>query len=191
MQEFSIEMQGNKAVLYTPYNTDFVKKIKLAGAKWDDGRKAWVIDDDKLDIAKNIMREVYGRDDQEPADMVRVKVTFTEEWSRWHGPVEVLGHAVASAFGRDTGARVGDDVSFIAGAPKSGGSRANWTTIVPAGSVVILGSVPRCLLDAGLPRGVTVEVMEPAASADDLRAERERLLARVTNIEASLERLNG
>jgi hypothetical protein len=65
----------------------------------------------------------------------------------------------------------------------------NWTSDVPAGSVIRLLNVPVALLDNDLPEGVTVQVVEQpkhAETADSLQAERVRLLERVAEIDRQL-----
>ncbi len=49
--------------------------------------------------------------------------------------VVFMGHNVAVAFGRDSGAKVGYNVHMINGKINSGGSRVNWYCEVKQGSV--------------------------------------------------------
>lgn len=176
----------DRAYLETPYNANFVAAIKrIGGAQWDRDRRAWCIPADAIDQAREIMRRVYGADDRPSAEpSVSVRLTFDREVSEWRAPVTIMGKSIASAFGRDSGARVGDDVAFVAGNPESGGSVKNWLSVVPAGCVVVLHNVPRAALQMELPAGVKAEVLEekmPDRAA--LEAERERLLARLAEID--------
>lgn len=110
-------------------------------------------------------------------------MVFSSTYSR------ILGKSIASAWGRDSGARVGDDVAFVEGRPESGGSFKNWRSVVPAGSVVVLHNVPQAALQMELPEGVTAEVMQPATiDRDALQAERKHLLARLAEIDQLLRR---
>lgn len=48
-------------MLYTPYNPEFVKRIKkFSDARWNSGEKCWTIDESNLDAARVIMKEIYG-----------------------------------------------------------------------------------------------------------------------------------
>lgn len=133
------------------------------------------------------MREVYGRDDQPVAETVDVELTFAEDVSEWHGPVTLLGRAIASASGRDSGARIGEGTMFIAGKPTSGGSVKNWYTIVPAGCVVKLMKLPKLATEnTEMPEGVTMRIIGSEIDRAALEAEREKLLARIAEIDALL-----
>ena len=178
-----------RACLLTPYNADFVSAIKrIGGAHWERDSRTWSIPVEAIDQAREIMRKVYGEDDRPSAEpSVSVRLTFSEEVTEWHAPVTIMGKTVASAWGRDSGARVGDDVAFVQGRPESGGSVKNWRSIVPAGCVVVLHNVPQAALQMELPDGVTAEVMQPATiDRTALEAERERLLARLAEIDQLL-----
>ncbi len=149
-EQIKIEKVGSdKIALFTPYNPQFVSKIKAAGARWNAESKAWMMAAANIDIAREILRTVYGRDDMPRADekLVRVKVTALEDVRVTRGPVVLLGRVIASAYGRDSGARIGEGVAFIEGEPQSGGSRSNWTTEIRQGSVFIISDAPSTMLD--------------------------------------------
>ena len=139
---------------------------------------------------REAMREVYGRDDQPVTDMADVKLTFEESVAADRASVVILGRTVASAYGRDSGARVGDGVMFLQGKPKSGGSVKNWETIVPSGCVVKIFDVPKSLIDrAELPDGVTLEIVGQNVDVQSLKDELARLTARVKEIRQQLDAL--
>lgn len=180
-----IEITDNKAMIYTPYNPTFVGRIKqIGGAKWDSAEKCWTIPADCTDDARAIMREVYGEDDL-PAKRVTVTVTVERNLDQWRGPVELLGKVVASAFGRDSGAKVGDDATFVKGSPKSSGSMKNWHTTVPAGCVFRLRNVPEAKIKEAEASDDYTFVIEDETAIDipALQAEKERLLARIAEID--------
>lgn len=164
MTDIKVAVKDGKAELYTPYNADFVKAIKaLGGARWNASKKCWTISEDMLTQAREIMMDVYGYTDEEQGETITVKVTFSEDVYEECDSVVILGKTVARAYGRDTGAKPGEDALLQEGTLASGGSRANWRSIVRAGSVVTLYNVSKALYDAkkdSLPDGVTVEVVE-------------------------------
>lgn len=187
--DIKIHKIGREALLFTPYNAEFVSAIKnIGGAHWDKERRAWSIPSEAIEQARDIMRRVYGACDL-PDDQPRVsvKLTFDAEVSKKWSPVTIYSKTIASATGRDSGARTGDDVVFVEGKPQSGGSVKNWYTVVPEGSVVVLHNVPQAALDMPLPDGVHAVVSAQKQSRDDLLAEKERLLARLAEIEKLLE----
>ena len=189
-----IAIEQEQALLYTPYNPDFVRRVKtIGGARWDAKNRAWRIPVEAVDQARQIMREVYGECDlPEDIKRVTVKLTFGKDVIVEHGPIIIYGKQIASASSRDSGARVGQDVVFLEGEPGSGGSRNNWNTYIDAGSVVRVNNVPETMLSETLPDGATYEIMSDSAmpSREALLAEKERLLSRLKEIEKMLEGRN-
>lgn len=164
MTDIKVTIKDGKAELYTPYNADFVKAIKaLGGARWNASKRCWTISEDMLTQAREIMMDVYGYTDEEQGETITAKVTFAKDVYEECDSVVILGKTVARAYGRDTGAKPGEDVLLQEGTLASGGSRANWRSIVRAGAVVTLYNVSKALYDAkkdSLPEGVTVEIVE-------------------------------
>lgn len=140
-----IETEEQYTYLYTPYNPEFVSKIKrIGGAKWSSGNKAWRIPVDCIDEARDIIRDVYGYTDEEDVKRLKIKVVIDKGHyiSEGRGPVMMFGKTIASAFGRDSGAKVGDEVSFLEGEPASGGSMKNWNTHISGPAVFTIRNVP-------------------------------------------------
>lgn len=181
-----IEVKEGTASVYTPYNTDFVSAVRsIGGACWNRSQQCWDVPSHSVDAVRNIMMEVYGETDAEPADKVDIRVTFTESIFGDRGPVTLFGKTVASAFGRDSGAKVGDDVAFILKKPASGGSVKYWKTVIPEGAVAEVYNVPRSKAVGG--EGYTVEVIEKdRPDTEVLRKEKEKLLKRLEEIDALL-----
>lgn len=186
-----ITFADTSAYIDTPYNREFVSQIKtIGGARWDSARRVWKIPAACVDQARAIMRRVFGECDlPDESRRVTVKLTFNENVaSDKRSSISIFGKQIARAFGRDSGAVVGEDVSFIEGKPTSGGSRANWLTYIPAGCVALLRNVPEGILAEGLPDGVTYEIVpdEPAPNREALLSEKQRLLARIAEIDKLL-----
>lgn len=116
-----IEIVDTKAYIYTPYNAEFVKAIKgIGGARWNRDKSAWAIPADCADQAREIMRRVYGEDDRpDCGERVDVRLTFDSSVSEWQSAVTIYGKTISRAYGRDSGARCGDDVAFVEGQPES------------------------------------------------------------------------
>lgn len=186
-----IEINENSAYVYTPYNATFVTRIKaIGGARWDGAKKAWKVPANTVTEVRDIMREIYGETDEpEAVEKVNVRLMFEKAYWLTRKPITLLGKTVASAFGRDSGAKVGEGVTFVKGAPESAGSMKNWCTEIPEGAIVILHDVPKSLVTAdSLPECVSfeIEARHPEAERNDLIAERERLLARIAEIDRLL-----
>lgn len=156
-----IVIERGSAMVYTPYNQDFVKKIKLVGgAKWDAENKCWIVPEKFVDIVREIMIDVYGYSDISTNDSVALKITFNEDAYEFNSDVTLFGKTISSARGRDSGARVGLDVSFLSGGVESGGSVKNWKSIVKKDSVAVLEDVNRKIYEKGEDKyDITVEVI--------------------------------
>ena len=188
MSNYTITRIEDKAEIYTPYNKDFVARIKVMGGRWDGTKKCWAVNSEIIDDVRKVMREIYGRDDTSNGETVSVELTFGETVYGHKESITIFGKTLASAFGRDSGARIGDDVLFLSGAPRSGGSVKNWDTIIDAGSVVKLINVPKVIVNAdALPDGVEMEIINVAPDRAALLAEKKHLLARLAEIEKILE----
>lgn len=187
-----ITIDGDSARIESPYNPDFVNRVKKMGGKWSAEGKVWIVDARNVEAVRVAMREVYGMDDM-PTDLVSVRVTCSKPVLVWHGPVVVFGRIVASARGRDSGARIGEGVAFLKGRAKSGGSVKNWETIVEADSEIIIHDVPRTAVEEGLGvyEGMEYEILEPPTNGrrEQLEKEKACLLARLAEIEKELEGL--
>lgn len=200
-----IEVKDGMANVYTPYSMEFVKKIKgIGGAKWDPKYKCWIVDQFAVDVVRQIMLDVYGYSDISTNETVNLEITVMQDIAVLRADVNIYGKVLAHAYGRDTGAKVGDDVAFIAGSAKSGGSAGRWLSMVNAGSKVILSNVNKNLFDRGedleafqirhptrgwifpesWEEAITVRVIEDSEpDCKALMEEREKLLARLNEID--------
>ena len=188
-----IEIENGTAKIYTPYNPLFVAMLKksIGGAKWTGS--AWSVPEAAVDHVRKIMLEVYGENDiPDGAGKVTVRVTVTENISEDRGPVVLYGKVVAGARGRDSGAKVGEEVAFIEKAPRSGGSKHYWETIIPEGAVFDIRNVPKRIVtpgdfkykDSSNDGAYTVQVLEEGTGIDRtaLREERRSLWERIKQI---------
>lgn len=193
MKQYRIEIDPSTdtALIFSPYNMDFIKRVKLLGGKWDAEHKAWVVPNRAVEEARAAMVAVYGRDDREPSETVDVILRFPERYeSDIRSSISLMGRTLARAHGRDSGASIGDGVMFLEGSPDSDGSYKNWYTVIKAGSVVKLLDVPKSLsLSTQAPKKIEMEIVEKTKSdaVATLKKERETLLARIAEIDRLLE----
>lgn len=143
MKDFEIVMNGNVAEVYTPYNAEFVSKIKttIGGRKWNSTKKCWTVPETAVNQVRELMYQCYGRTDVDEGETVKIRVTVTNEIKNYGAPITIFGKTIAKAYSRDSGARVGDDVVFCVGAPTSGGSRNYWCTQIDEGCVFEVNDV--------------------------------------------------
>lgn len=180
----------------TPYHPNFPARARALGGKFVDttsGGKAWAFDARDEERVRAICLDIYGTDGT-PTDTVTLRVTALADMYEAAGSIYVAGRVLARAFGRDSGAKLGEGVVHLSGKmPNSGGSVRNWRTTVADGSVFEVRDVPRraalefiaehadsCKWHAEI---VGEEPVDPKA---ELRAERDKLLARLAEIDAAL-----
>jgi len=185
-----IEINNGRAYVYTPYSPEFVTKIKsIGGRKWESVQKCWSVPAVAVDSVRKIMLEVYKETDVSTCEKVDVGVNFGETKYGEKEAYRLLGKSIAIATGRDSGARVGEDVEVVLGEVYSGGSVKNWCSCVKAGSVVILRNVSKPLLDSLTEedrKGLKISVLEPRVDRKALEEEKARLLVRLAEIEKLL-----
>lgn len=195
-----IKREGEKAYIYTPYNADFVKKIKtIGGARWSPSRTAWSIPAASIDRCREIMMEIYGESDISSSEKVDVKVTVIREYAEEGRPITLAGIPICRAFSRDSGAIMSDGCDLISGKIGSGGSRAHWDTYIDKDSVFIMHGISKQVAKNIIENAsndsypwYTAEILEssPVMDVDALREERERLEKRIAEIDAILNKIN-
>lgn len=185
-----ITVKEGKAYISTPYNKDFVAKIKqIGGAKWNAESRCWMIPESEIDTARKYMQEVYGETDL-PAEGERVTVDVTFLQTEWEvcESISLFGKVVVRAWGRDSGAKVCEDVTLVDGRIGSGGSVKNWRTTIYEGAVLRIRNIPRAALQIENPYHIKVEeVQKDGIDREALMIEREKLMARLAEIEALLK----
>lgn len=184
-----IDIQNGVAKIFTPYNADFVKKVKnIGGRRWNDVEGCWTVPESEIETVRGFMMDVYGETDlPDASEKVTVLVTFNSDADKWCGNVVLFGKTIARAWGRDSGAKVGDDVTLISGSCDSTGSRANWYTTVKEGTVVKVRNVPKAALEFNTKYDVSFEIVaDGEINKTALEEEREKLLARIAEIDRIL-----
>lgn len=194
MNEIRISFENGRACIHSPYNADYVKSIKkIGGARWNAEDRCWCVPEHMVSAAREILMQTYGYTDQTPNETVTLQLTFNEYQAALREPCTYFGKTVAKAYGRDSGAKVGDDVALISGRIASGGSVKNWTSYIYEGTVVKLYNVNKAIYEREIANisadEITVEIVdESVINEPELRAERERLLQRIAEIDALLNK---
>lgn len=192
MCNIKVTIKDGRASIYTPFNRDFVAAIKsnIGGRKWDADNKCWTVPEEALSQVRQIMMDVYGETDLPDAGgSVTVKLTIKQDLSEYCDGVIRFKKVLALARDRDSGARPGDDVTYLEGEPTSGGSRANWKSIVPEGCVILLRHVPLTVWEQDKDSEYyTAELVDEGKDVKrkELEEEKARLLARIAEIDKLL-----
>lgn len=195
--KITISLNDDKTVasISSPYNSDFVRRIKsIGGARWNGSNKTWDIPADCIEQARKIMREIYGECDIPETDRVAVELCFEKEYEgNIREPVYILGKEIANTYSRDGNINVGDDAVFIHGMPQTGGSRAYYKIIIPEGSIVRIRNVSKRFLNEPLPEGVICKRISETIdqTRENLIREKEKLLKRIKEIDEILGKDNN
>ena len=183
-----------------PYSSTFPAKARALGGKWDGA--VWTFDVRDEERVRDLCLAEYGYDGRSAPQLATARLEFQQTYSRRCAPCTFLGRTLASASGRDSGARIGSNgVVLVAGRVTSGGSRANWETVIRAGTTLLVRDLPAATLAAWIAEAaaetpdygtigycatVTIEPEAPVVDRAALAEERARLLARVAEIDAAL-----
>ena len=191
MNPMTIAIQSDRALIDVPYNRRFVSQIKLVGGRWLPDQKRWAVDARNVEHVRAIMVECYGHTDVSSAALVTVRVTVRHnDLIGRCEPIMMFGRVIARAWSRDGGARCGDGIVFIEGGLGSGGSVKNWQTKIYAESVFLIRDLPRPHVIANkaawIELGCQIEIEEQQVDRAQLMAERERLGARLAEIDQLL-----
>lgn len=126
-QSISLKIINGKVKVVTPYNEGFVSKCRNFRGIFKDG--AWWFDDSIIDYVRDAMIEYFGTTGETPYETCSLLISDFSDYKN-AGPVTLFGRSIARAFGRDSGAKLDDDIIFISGKYGSGGSVKNWCTEV-------------------------------------------------------------
>ena len=129
MKTVNLIVNNGQVKVQTPYNAEFVTKAKNLGGKWDTLSKSWIFSESVLDYVKEILIQIYGVTGETTYQTCTLIVkNYSAEIM--NNAVVLFGRTIAKASGRDTGARLGDDIIWLSGNYTSGGSTKYWKTIV-------------------------------------------------------------
>ena len=171
-----ITLKQDKALVFTPYNRDFVDRIHgIGGAKWNG--QCWEIPADAVDLVRRIMVDVYGVSDL-GGDTVDVEIKFRENYySEARENLIIAGKSIARAFGRDSNVVIDADTRIIEGSIESGGSRKYWYVKAIEGTVIMVKNVSRAKLTEVEDEELEIKVLE-RSQADQ-----------IANVDAEIQRL--
>jgi hypothetical protein len=125
-QAIQLTVVDDKVKVITPYNADFVQKCRNLRGTFKAG--AWWFDNSIIDYVREAMIAFFGTTGETPYQNCTLLIRDYTEYSPYSSPCILFGRTIAKAFGRDSGARLGDDVILVSGGINSGGSVKNWRT---------------------------------------------------------------
>jgi len=180
---------SEKIKLVSPYHPDLPVRAKDLGGKFNGEKKCWYFDVRDEARVRELAISLFGTDGENNAETVTLRVTFPQGHREYNNGVYVAGRCIARAWGRKTGAKLGEGVVLLKGNIDSGGSVQNWYTSIEPGSVFEIRDVPRLAAEKavqGSGESIQIEIVDSKIDIEALKAERERLLARIAEIDAIL-----
>lgn len=142
-----MEVAGGRVMIYSPYNRAFVARARKLGGSWDSTGKAWKFDERDVERVKSLVADVYGHYFDSDVEIVDVRITSADGIEIYRKPIYCGPREVARAWGRDSGAKLGDGVVQLEGRIMSGGSVKNWQTRCSAGSVFEVRDFPKAQVE--------------------------------------------
>lgn len=133
-QQIELTIVDDKIKVITPYNADFVAKARNLRGKWADG--AWWFDDSIEEYVKEVMLEYFGTTGETPYENCTLQISDYSQ-REYGGPCILFGRIIARAWGRNSNAKLGDDVVFISGDYTSSGSSRNWCTALESATFLM------------------------------------------------------
>lgn len=127
--DFSYKSENGMIEVISPYNKEFATKARNLRGKWDASKSAWIFDESVEDYLRKALLDCFGVTGEEPVEMCSLLINDLTTYAD-RSAVELFGRTIAKAYGRDSGAKLGDDIIWISGKHKSGGSVKNWRTEV-------------------------------------------------------------
>jgi len=182
----TITVSNSTVSVNSPYNTDFITAARKLGGKWVSPEWEFDIRDEQR--VRDLCRDVYGTDGI-TTDLCTIRAEFGPSDNAGREPITVFGRVVARAYGRDSGAKLGEGVVLLSGGFGSGGSMKNWETTAKNGTEVLIRDVPRVAVQTAIDGGATWLSIEAETAPVDhaaLTREREKLMARIAEIDAAL-----
>ena len=136
----SVTEKEDKIEVSTPYIESLPLKFRNMGGKWDSIKKVWVFKKEDKERVEAFLSKFFGFDIN--SKRVAAIVTARERVSAERACVSFKGFVLAQAWGRDSGARVGEGVALVSGDIDSSGSVKNWYSAIEKGAVFSIENFP-------------------------------------------------
>lgn len=189
MVNVKVVVEGSKVFLTSPYVPEFNKDANGTAGIWNKAMNRWEFPASQEQRVRDLARKWWGTDgeDEFASDIVTVRVDFLDgDGVKGHfGGIELyeFGRLVAKREARDVPVRLGEGVILVSGGfPNSGGSVRNVRFEPRDNTVIEVLDVPR----NAVPDNKYYRIIEAKIDREALAEERERLIARLAEIDKIL-----
>lgn len=190
MTQITITQTSDRLIVDSPYTPEWPAAAKKIGGKWQPDTKTWSFDVRDEAAVKALLGEHYGWIDGN-TETVDLRLTIEDHYSITN-PLRVAGRMIARRPARDAEVRLGDGVVIVDGGFGSSGGSARYPDLFGREAN---GATPTVTLEVRdfpasavemIPEDFKPEIVSRELDRDGLTAERERLLARIAEIDALL-----
>lgn len=185
-----IKEQDEKLRVYSPYNPEYVRELKsqISGGKFDYSDKAWVLPLEAKETVEGLLQKHYGYS-PENIKICTVIITANETLYGDQDSVRCAGFPIARATGRDSGAKVCENVYLLSGDINSGGSVKNWTTKVKENAQFKITKFPESSLEKIDSDKWSYSVIQEKSQKEKLEEKKAKLLSTLAEVEKQLKEL--
>uniref|UniRef100_UPI003F493CAD hypothetical protein n=1 Tax=Amycolatopsis sp. CA-096443 TaxID=3239919 RepID=UPI003F493CAD len=184
MNDITITADGDTIVVRSPYYPDWPAKARKLGGRYTG--EGWTFDARDEERVRDLAREIYGTDGTpDPEGTMSVRIVVDDVGGPGDGQPAALyrfGRHIASRFSRDEEPRLGKGVVLIAGGFEPQAGSMKYPQLAPLeGTVAEVRDVPHAVA-----RDNDLDIVAGSGSAPDrdaLHAERDRLAARIAEID--------
>lgn len=201
MCKVTIRVNGNTIHTSTPYDPAFVAACKRLNGTWHAATKTWRFDSRDEAAVREACIKAFGTDGSDTTTMELVDVRISLHNDGYGDELRMFGRCLARRPGRDCPVRLGEGVVIVAGGFAGSGGSARYPGLCPSpGTVLEVRDVPASLVteqplilsrreDGTYTHAQTgIEIVQrDEIDREALAAERERLLARIAEIDALLK----
>lgn len=188
MTDVKITTSDGETRLQAPFNPDLPADAHNIGGDFDRPTKQWIFDARDEDRVRDLARRYFGTDGTTDAgDLVTVRVALASCSAGYSGQyAEFAGRRIAERRYRDAPVKYATNVVLVAGSLRSSGGSMKHPSIGADDDVYVeIRDLPRAVLSApGLP---DYEIVGETIDVAALQAERDRLTARIAEIDTQLK----
>lgn len=188
MAEIVVTELGGEITVRTPYLKGWPDRAKQLGGRWDG--KAWRFDSRDKPRVEELLSKFFGWVAEPSGETVTIRIPLAEAKCEYEQELHVAGRLVARRPSRDSRVQLGTGVVVVEGHFSGmGGSHKNPALGDVDDVVVELRDFPvEAIQRIEIPHQVMTEKTEQLV---ELRAERDRLQARIAELDAAITALEG
>lgn len=190
----TIEVSGKKMLaIYTPYSPELADAARKLSGRWNSTERAWTFDPRLEDSVRALLRSIYGTDgsDEGASDLVTIRTTVPNIEAPRNGRAEwfCFGRLLVSRPSKFDAVKLGQGVVLVKGDFYAAGGSEKYPELAPMpGTVIDIYDVPRATLGG---EDDKYEIVGQTIDMEALRAEREKLMARIAEIDITLGKDNS